>query len=271
MSGGIRKRFDALARRGERALVPYWMSGFPDRRSFLAIARRILEEADVMEIGVPFSDPLADGPIIQAAGMQALQGGACLARTLEDVAQLSQEFPDRPLLLMSYVNPLRCYGWRRAARESRLAGVSGWIVPDLDLERREEVGAPAASAGIDLIPLVAPTSPDERLARVVQGGPAFVYLVSMTGVTGTRGASRVSVDRYVRRVRRHTDAPLCVGFGISNRAQARAAAHLSQGVIVGSALIEPFLREPPRKARQVLDARLQDIRRGLRDAARPPA
>jgi tryptophan synthase alpha chain len=257
-------RFDRLRARGRKALIPYLMSGFPSRRAFREIAARVLETApDVLEIGVPFSDPLADGPVIEAAGQRSLALGGALATTLEDAAWLSARFGETPLVLMSYFNPLRAHGLERAARDSRRAGIAGWIVPDRDLVDCDEILAPAHAAGLDVVPLVAPTTPVERLDCVLEGAAGFVYVVSVTGVTGVRRGQRFALASILGELRRRTKLPLCVGFGISDGRQAREVARLADGVVVGSALLEPLLENGGARGRRELLSRLNGLRRGL--------
>jgi tryptophan synthase alpha chain len=256
----IDQRFATLHAAGRKALIPYLMGGFPGARQFRALAREAIElGADLLEIGVPFTDPLADGPTIQAAGQRSLEQGTSLGQILEDAGELSREHPGVPLVLMSYLNPLRARGLDRAARECRRRGIAGWIVPDRDLGRSDHVDACTARSGLSWIPLVAPTTPDARVRVVLKGAGGFVYLVSLTGVTGARDGRLLHVRDYIRRVRRHTSLPLCVGFGISSAAQAAAA----EGVVVGSALLEPFLHRSFARARQEMRQRLRELRGAL--------
>lgn len=257
-------RFARLRAHGGKALIPYLMSGFPSRRAFREVAARVLEtEPDALEIGVPFSDPLADGPVIQAAGERALAGGGALATALEDAGWLAARFDRTPLVLMSYINPLRAHGLARAARESRRAGICAWIVPDRDLLAVDEVLAPARAAGLDVVPLVAPTTPPERLDRVLAGAAGFVYVVSVTGVTGARRGQRFALASILAQLRRRTALPLCVGFGIADGRQAAEVARRADGVVVGSALLEPLLRDGGPRGRRELLTRLNGLRRGL--------
>ena len=260
----LEQRFAELRSRSARAMIPYLMSGFPDRRTFRRLLRVVVEEgADALEVGIPFSDPLADGPVIQAAGQCALERGITLETTFADLEAAERALRQTPQLLMSYLNPLRAAGLAATARRSAKAGISGWIVPDRDLDDADEVLRPARHAGIACVPLVAPTTPAERLPDVLRGAGGFVYLVSLTGVTGARRGRRFQLDSYVRRVRRATDLPLCVGFGISGEEQARAAGRRADGVIVGSALLEPFLRRSTARATEELARTLRAVRRGL--------
>jgi tryptophan synthase alpha chain len=249
---------------GRKAFVPYVMDGFPDRRRFRALAELVLaQEPQALEIGVPFSDPLADGPVIQAAGERALAGGANLDATLEDAARLARSFPRTPLLLMSYVNPLLARGVDRVARQSRAAGITGWIVPDRDLlDRRDVVGA-ALARGLAAPPMVTPTTPAARLPALLRDASGFVYVVSATGVTGARDGRLAEVEPMVRMLRPRTPLPLYVGFGVSTAEQAATLARSADGVVVGSALLEPFLALSFSRARAELSRRLRGLRRAL--------
>jgi tryptophan synthase alpha chain len=272
MSGVERlsRALDTALARGRKSLIPYWTSGFPDRGRFRDVARRILAEGpEAFEIGVPFSDPLADGPVIQAASQRALEQGTTLSTTLEDAERLAAEFPRTPLLLMSYLNPLRAAGLARAMRRIAAAGVAGVIVPDRDLLAPGEVLEPARAAGLAVPPLVAPTTPLSRLPALLAGAGGFVYVVSVAGVTGARSAAP-AVAAAAARLRGRTRLPLCVGFGIANAAQAEAVARCADGVIAGSALIAPFLREPFARACAGLRRKLRELREGLDRAGTKP-
>jgi len=264
-------RFARLRAQGRKALIPYLMSGFPSRRAFREIAARVLErEPDALEIGLPFSDPLADGPVVEAAGQRALAQGGALASTLDDVAWLARRFAQTPLVLMSYFNPLRAHGLARAARESRAAGISAWIVPDRDLLAGDEVVLPARAAGLDVVPLVAPTTPVARLDELLAGASGFVYVVAVTGVTGARRGRRFALAELLATLRRRTALPLCVGFGIASGRQAEAVARLADGVIVGSVLLEPLLAGDGARGRREVVARLDELRRGVERTRREP-
>jgi len=262
----VERRFDQLADQGKKALIPYLMSGFPSRRKFRELLRLVLDEgADVVEVGLPFSDPLADGPVIQAAGQASLARGTTLASTLEDVAGLASHRPELPRLLMSYFNPLRARGLDRSARDCRRHGIEGWIVPDRDLDHPREVLSATAKQDLACVPLIAPTTPPERLPAALSGAGGFVYLVSVTGVTGARRGAKFQLSRHVRRIRNETSLPVCIGFGVSGREQARDLGRWADGVIVGSALLEPFLRQSAARATTEMKKRLRDIARGLRE------
>jgi tryptophan synthase alpha chain len=222
---------------GKRAaLMPYLMGGFPD----LETSRRIGEAAaaagaDMLELGIPFSDPLADGPVIHAAATSALAAGASVAAVLEVAAALS---PLLPVSVMTYVNLVFASGVERFLERLAERQVSGLIVPDLPLEEADEIAAAAQAVGVALVPLVAPTTPDERLARIGARAHGFIYVVSVTGTTGERSSPAGSQAALLRRARAHSALPVVLGFGISTPAQATAAADAgADGVIVGSRLV----------------------------------
>lgn len=234
----------AFAASGKRAaLMPYLMGGFPD----LDTSRRIGEAAaaagaDMLELGVPFSDPLADGPVIHAAATRALAAGASVAGVLEVAAALA---PLLPVTVMTYVNVLLAPGVERFLERLAECSVSGLIVPDLPLEEADDVEAAAEAVGVALVPLVAPTTPDERLARIGARAHGFMYVVSVTGTTGERRDSSSALEPLLSRARASTSVPVALGFGISTPAQAVAAADAgADGVIVGSRLVRAAGEEP---------------------------
>jgi tryptophan synthase alpha chain len=222
--------------KGRAALMPYLMAGFPDIETSVAIATAYAESgADLVELGVPFSDPLADGPVIHAAATQALEAGATLHRVLEAGQRIAELLP---VVLMCYANPLFARGPERFAAELAERGISGLIVPDLPLEESAGVLEACDAHGIALVPLVAPTTPDARLTRIGRIARGFVYTVSVTGTTGERAANTTDAAALLARVKAHSPVPVALGFGISTGAQAAAAADAgADGVIVGSRLV----------------------------------
>jgi tryptophan synthase alpha chain len=221
---------------GRAALMPYLMAGFPDLERSVAIGAACADAgADLVELGVPYSDPLADGPVIHAAGTRALAAGA----TLHGILQAAERIAERlPVVLMCYVNPLLARGVERFANELAAAGVSGLIVPDLPFEESAPVREACDAAGVALVPLVAPTTPEARLAQIAQSARGFLYTVSLTGTTGERAALDDLLDALLTRAKAHSPVPVAVGFGISNPAQAAAAAAAgADGVIVGTRLV----------------------------------
>jgi tryptophan synthase alpha chain len=229
--------FERLRGRGERALVVYLMAGDPS----LADTERLVVEAerrgaDVIELGVPFSDPLADGPVIQRADVRALASGTSLTRVLEMVATLRSKVR-LPLVLMTYYNPVLAFGLKAFARTAADAGADGVIVPDLPHEEAEPLRAETEPAGLDMIHMVAPTSTPARVRTIARLSRGFIYLVSLTGVTGERRDLPPDLEAQVRTLRLVTTKPVCVGFGISTPAHAAAVGRLADGVAVGSAIV----------------------------------
>jgi tryptophan synthase alpha chain len=235
--GRLDRTFQTLRGRNERALVAYFMAGDPS----LAETPRLVVEAerrgaDVIELGVPFSDPLADGPVIQRAGTRALEAGASLPRVLEMVSTLRAQV-HVPLVLMTYYNPVLAFGLKSFARTAVDAGVDGVIVPDLPYEECEPLRMEAEPAGLDLIQLVAPTSTPARVKTIARLSRGFLYVVSLTGVTGERRELPKDLDAQIRTVRLVTTKPVCVGFGVSRPEQVAAVGTLADGVAVGSAIV----------------------------------
>jgi tryptophan synthase alpha chain len=221
---------------GRAALMPYLMGGFPSLDASAAIGEAYADAgADLVELGVPFSDPLADGPVIHAAGTQALAAGATLPGVLGVAKQVAERLP---VVLMCYVNPILARGLERFADELVAAGVSGLIVPDLSHEESDQIRAACDEAGLALVPLIAPTTPADRMAAIVSRARGFVYTVSVTGTTGERAAVDGSLASVLARAKVHSPVPVAVGFGISTPAHAAAAADAgAEGVIVGTRLV----------------------------------
>jgi tryptophan synthase alpha chain len=237
MTGRIDETFVKLRARGERALVAYMMAGDPS----LADTRRLVIEAeqrgaDIIELGVPFSDPLADGPVIQRADVRALAAGTTLARVLELVATLRAEVR-LPIVLMTYYNPVLAFGLKSFARTAVDAGADGVIVPDLPYEEADPLRAEAEPAGLDTIQMVAPTSTPARTKTIARLSRGFIYVVSLMGVTGERRALPPDLEAQVRTVRAVTTKPICVGFGVSTPEHAASVGRLADGVAVGSAIV----------------------------------
>jgi tryptophan synthase alpha chain len=228
--------FSATHAEGRAALMPYLMGGFPDQETATAVATAYADAgADLIELGVPFSDPLADGPVIHAAATAALENGATVHTVLEAGTRIAELIP---VVLMVYVNPILARGPERFAAELAQRGISGLIVPDLPLEESEPVLAACDAHGVALVPLVAPTTPDDRLNAIGRTARGFVYTVSVTGTTGERTSNQSDPSTLLARVKAHSAVPVALGFGISDGAQARAAADAgADGVIVGSRLV----------------------------------
>ncbi|WP_420643827.1 tryptophan synthase subunit alpha [Candidatus Leptofilum sp.] len=219
------------------ALMPYFTLGYPDAETSLEIIEAIATYSDLLELGVPFSDPLADGPTVQHSTQVSLENGTTTAGCLEIVRKLRQRGVQTPIMLMGYVNPILAYGEAEYVHDAVEAGVDGFIVPDLPPEEAESLDSKTAEAGLALIPFLAPTSNARRIDLVTAQARGFIYLVSVTGVTGARSQVRTDLAGFVNQVRRKTAVPLAVGFGISNPAQAAEVGQVADGVIVGSALI----------------------------------
>lgn len=251
--------FATTAREDRAALVAYLPAGFPTRERFLEAARTLLEHADLLELGLPYSDPLGDGPTIQRASETALRGGMTVRGTLEQARDL-RETTGKPLVIMTYYNPILATGEQEFCERAAGHGVDGLILPDLPPDEADSLIGHADRAGLALTFLVAPTSTDERIRIVAAATTGFVYAVSVTGVTGARAAVPVEVPDLVARVKRATDRPVAVGFGVSDGATARAVALHADGVVVGSALVTAVERGDDLSA---LAAELRDgCRRG---------
>jgi len=235
----ITTTFRRLARAGQTALMPYLAMGYPERESALALVPAISAAgADLIELGVPFSDPLADGATIQAASQRALENGMTLARCLDQSTALRAQGIEVPFVMMGYYNPIFQMGIESFARRAGASGVDGVIVPDLPPEESDDLRQVLRAHGIDLIFLLSPTADDARVRAVAGQGSGFLYLVSLVGVTGARDRLPAELEAFVTRVRSITDLPLAVGFGIGTPDQAARVARIADGVIVGSALIK---------------------------------
>src|SRR5215510_12987056 len=238
MTTRIERRFATLKKEGRAALVTFTMAGDPDYATSLAIARELPRAgADVIELGMPFTDPMADGPAIQAAGLRALKAGQRVGDTLKLVREFRKGDSETPIVLMGYYNPIYIYGVDKFLSDARSAGVDGLIVVDLPPEEDEELCLPALKAGLNFIRLATPTTDDVRLPAVLKNTSGFVYYVSIMGITGTRSAADAEVKKAVERLKRHTDLPVAVGFGIKTPEQAAAVASVADAAVVGSALV----------------------------------
>jgi tryptophan synthase alpha chain len=242
----IAEKFAHLRDRSRTGLFPYLMAGFPSLEVTEELVPALVEAgADGIEIGVPFSDPLADGATIQAAGFHALQQGVTLADCVNLVQRLRDRIPDTPLMLMGYYNPILSFGLERFCQEARSATVDGLIVPDLPAEEAGPLSEQSNAHGIHVIPLLAPTSTEERIGMVCAAASGFIYCVSVTGVTGARDTLGSQVPELVERVRRHTSLPVSVGFGVSTREHLQEVGKVADAVMVGSALVR-IIQDSPR-------------------------
>jgi len=239
MTTRIDRRFAALKDEGRAALVTFTMAGDPDYDTSLAIAKALPKAgADVIELGMPFTDPMADGPAIQAAGVRALRGGQNMIKTLKLVREFRKTDDATPIVLMGYYNPIYIYGVDRFLVDAKAAGVDGLIVVDLPPEEDEELCLPTLKAGLNFIRLATPTTDDKRLPTVLNNTSGFVYYVSIIGITGAATPDASKVATAVSRIKRHTELPVAVGFGVRSAEQARAIAANADGVVVGSALVD---------------------------------
>jgi len=237
MTTRIDRRFAALKKEGRAGLVTFLTAGDPDAATSTAIMKSLAKAgADVIELGMPFSDPMADGPAIQASSQRALKAGQTLKKTLAMVREFRTSDPDTPLVLMGYYNPIYIYGVDRFLVDAKSAGVDGLIVVDLPPEEDAELCLPALKAGVNFIRLATPTTDDRRLPAVLANTSGFVYYVSITGITGTAAPDAQRVGDAVARIKRHTDLPVAVGFGVRDAARAREIARGADAVVVGSAL-----------------------------------
>jgi tryptophan synthase alpha chain len=235
----IDARFSELAKQGRSAFVTFLMAGDPDPATSLDILKALpMAGADVIEIGMPFTDPMADGPSIQAAGLRALKAGMTLKKTLEMVRGFRKDDNTTPLVLMGYYNPIYIYGVDKFLADAKSAGVDGLIIVDLPPEEDTELCIPAMKAGLNFIRLATPTTDDKRLPAVLANTSGFVYYVSITGITGSASADTKAVGEAVARIKRHTKLPVCVGFGIRTPDAARAIAENANGAVVGTALVD---------------------------------
>jgi tryptophan synthase alpha chain len=235
----IDARFAELAMQGRSALVAYLMAGDPDPKTSLDIIKALPKAgADIIEIGMVFTDPMADGPSIQAAGLRALKAGMTLKKTLEMVRDFRKDDNATPVVLMGYYNPIYIYGVDKFLVDAKSAGIDGLIVVDLPPEEDTELCIPAMKAGLNFIRLATPTTDDKRLPAVLANTSGFVYYVSITGITGSASADSGAVGEAVARIKRHTKLPVCVGFGIRTPDAARAIAENANGAVVGTALVD---------------------------------
>jgi tryptophan synthase alpha chain len=235
----IEQRFGQLRAEGRAGLVTYFTCGDPDRATFEKLLAGLPGAgADLIEIGMPFSDPMADGPVIQAASLRALKAGMTLAKTLEILRNFRKRDGETPVVLMGYYNPIYRYGVKRFLEDARRAGCDGLIVVDLPPEHDDELCEPALAAGIDFVRLATPTTDDQRLPAILNRAGGFLYYVAIAGITGTKSAKAAAMAAAVARLKRHTDLPIAVGFGIKTPRQAAEVARSADAAVVGSALVE---------------------------------
>jgi tryptophan synthase alpha chain len=273
MTGRLSTTFADCAAAGRAALVTFVTAGDPDLETSAAVLRALPDAgADIIELGMPFTDPMADGPVIQAAGLRALKAGQTLGRTLDMVRQFRRANDSTPIILMGYFNPVYVYGVDRFLAEAVAAGVDGLIVVDLPPEEDDELCLPALEAGLSFIRLATPTTDDKRLPAVLANTSGFVYYVSVTGITGSAVPDYSKVTDAVRRIKKHTDLPVAVGFGVKTADNAAAVAEHADGVVVGTALISVLKNtlDPQDGATDqtvpAVTAFVADLARGVRSA-----
>ena len=266
MTTRIDRRFAALKEEGRAALMTFVMGGDPDYETSLAIVKALpAAGSDLIEVGMPFTDPMADGPAIQAAGVRALKAGQTMKRTLSLVREFRRSDDTTPIVLMGYYNPIYIYGVDTFLVDAKAAGVDGLIIVDLPPEEDTELCLPALKAGFNFIRLATPTTDDKRLPAVLANTSGFVYYVSITGITGSAAPDASKVADAVRRIKRHSALPVCVGFGVRTAEQVRALAQGTDGVVVGSALVDTVRKHlgPDGKATAETAGAVADLVRAL--------
>lgn len=271
MQTRIDRRFGELSSQGRAALIAFVMAGDPDPATCLAILKALPRAgADVIELGMPFTDPMADGPSIQAAGLRALKAGTTLASTLEMIAEFRRSDSSTPIVLMGYYNPIYVYGTAAFLRDAKAAGADGLIAVDVPPEEDVELCLPALAAGMNFIRLATPTTDDARLPAVLANTSGFVYYVSITGITGAAAPDAAKVASAVARIKRHTTLPVAVGFGVKNAQAAKAIAASADGVVIGSALVDALRAsldaagKPTEKTVQAVTDLVANIAQGVR-------
>ncbi|GFN32270.1 tryptophan synthase subunit alpha [Paenibacillus xylaniclasticus] len=261
----IETMFARLKERGERALIPYITVGYPTAEGSESLIRTIAESgADMIELGIPYADPLADGPTIQEASLTAVHNGITLASCLETVRSLRESGLELPLVLMGYCNSLLAYGLERLAHDAKAAGVDGFIIPDLPSTMAQPWVDIFEPHGLDVIFFLAPTTTEERAAAVVRQGRGFLYCISVTGVTGERKSLPQELPEFLNQVRKVTSLPLAVGFGISGAHHVREVSEYADGAIVGSALINLIRQTPPELVEQEVSRFIAELKQATR-------
>jgi tryptophan synthase alpha chain len=270
MNARIAERFASIKRDGRSAFVAYVMASDPDDATCLEILRGLpAAGADVIELGFPFSDPMADGPSVQKAGQRALKAGGSLKNTLALAARFREYDKDTPLVLMGYANPIEQMGYAAFAQAMRDAGADGAIVVDLPPEEDAPLRAAFASHELAVIRLATPTTDDNRLTRVLEGASGFLYYVSVAGVTGAQAAAADAVRAAVERLKRATDLPIAVGFGVREPEAARAIAETADAVVVGSAIVDEIAAGPPEEAVERVLRKVRLLSEAVRSARAP--
>jgi len=266
-TGRLSTRFTALKRANRAALVAYVMASDPDHETCLEILRGLpAAGADIIELGFPFTDPMADGPSIQRAALRALKAGGSLRNTLELVRRFREHDKDTPLILMGYANPIEAMGYAPFAEAMREAGADGAIIVDLPPEEDGPLRAAFAANGLSIIRLATPTTDDNRLTKVLEGASGFLYYVSVAGITGAKAAAADAVRSAVERLKRATDLPVAVGFGVREPEAARAIAETADAVVVGSAFVDEIAAAPPGQAAEHVLRKVRLLSEAVRSA-----
>jgi tryptophan synthase alpha chain len=275
MSTRIERRFAELKAEGRRGLVIFVTAGDPDYATALDLVKALpAAGADVIELGMPFTDPMADGPAIQASSLRALKAGQTMKKTLALVKDFRAGDPATPIVLMGYYNPIYSYGVDAFLKDALAAGVDGLIIVDLPPEEDSELCVPALKAGLNFVRLATPTTDDRRLPTVLRNTSGFVYYVSILGITGTKSASNTDIAKAVQRLKRHTDLPVAVGFGIKTADQARAVAAEADAAVVGSAIVQRIADsldasgKATAKTKESVLELVRDLAGGVRSAAK---
>lgn len=261
MTNRIDTKLEQLRSQRKTAVSPFITIGFPDIRTSLSLAQTILDAgADMLELGIPFSDPLADGRMIQKTSFHALQQGANVHVAIDVLTQIRNDNRNVPLIFMGYLNPFMQFGLEQFLSEAATAGLDGLIVADLPAEESGPLKMICNHHGVYLIPLLAPTSPDDRIAQACQDAKGFIYCVSLAGVTGARQELTAGLPDLVARIRRHTKLPILVGFGISRREHVKSVGNIADGVIVASALLEAIDNAPEEQVLAVASDFVKSLR-----------
>ncbi|HJR55995.1 MAG TPA: tryptophan synthase subunit alpha [Rhizomicrobium sp.] len=264
-------KFAELKKEGRSAFIPFISAGDPDMETSFAILESLPAcGADIIELGMPFSDPMADGPAVQASSTRAIAAGATLAKVIELVKKFRRKDNKTPIVLMGYFNPIHAYGTARFARDVAAAGVDGLIAVDLPIEEDEVLRVPAAAQGVDLVRFVTPTTGEERLKNILRAASGYLYYVSVAGVTGTKSFSENEVAAALARVRAATNLPVAVGFGIKTPDQAATIARIADGVVVGSAIVNTVAANLGQKPETVVKA-VRELCTSLAQATRNSA
>jgi tryptophan synthase alpha chain len=275
MSTRIDSKFAELKQQNRSALITYFMGGDPDYHTSLKIMKALpLSGADIIELGMPFSDPMADGPAIQAAGIRALKNGQTLLKTLGMAADFRKSDEKTPIVLMGYYNPIYIYGVEKFLIDAKKSGIDGLIVVDLPPEMDEELCIPAINSGLNFIRLATPTTDEVRLQKVLKNTSGFLYYVSMNGITGSNNLNPVNIEAAVNRLKQHTNLPIAVGFGVKTPDQAKLIATYSDAVVVGSAIVSLIAQTLDNddnvsdKTLEKLSEMVRELSNGVRSARR---